>query len=120
MIITKKRFNLTPGYRGKWPFNVSEVAVMMIIDKENKTALFGLIHEVNRFALSGNLEEFGFDKLINSGIWRGSDTPGVKKDLTPFFKYVQDLAVLTLGVKKPDRTGVKKPDRTGIKDDKPS
>ena len=114
MIITKKRFNLTPGYRGKWPFNVPEVTVMIMIDPKNKTALFGLVHRFGRFALSGALEPFGFSKLIEAGIWADDTpatihkvngnpigTPAVKKSLTPFFNYIQAVAVRELGGKKP-------------------
>ena len=114
MIITKKRFNLTPGYRGKWPFNVPEVTIEIILTDDKKTALFGLVHRFGRFALSGALESFGFDKLVRSGIW-ADDTEAIrvrdamkpeldephpiKKSLTPFFEYIQAVALRELGGK---------------------
>ena len=104
MIITKKRFNLTPGYRGKWPFNVPEVTIEIILTDDKKTALFGLVHRFGRFALSGALESFGFDKLVRAGIWADDveyikGEPPMKKSLSPFFEYIQAVAVRELGVK---------------------
>jgi hypothetical protein len=96
MIITKKRFNLMPGCRRKWPFTVPEVTVEMLLDHKGKEILFGLVHRFGRFALSGALENFGFDKLVNSGIWADVG-PGVKRDLTPFFGYIQTIAVREFG-----------------------
>lgn len=100
MILTKKRFNLTPRCRGKWPFNVPEVSIEMIIDKDNKTALFGLVYKFGRYALSGALVPFGFDELVKSGIWApNAEYPDQLRDLTPFFEYVQAIAVEEFGGK---------------------
>lgn len=103
MIIKKRNFNLTPGYRGKWPFTVPEVTVQLWMVENQKC--FSLIHNFGGFALSGILESHGFGPLSKSGIW-GDDAPGgvhivkgqrvvstpTKKSLTPFFEYVQAMA----------------------------
>jgi hypothetical protein len=96
MIIKKKNFNLTPGYRGKWPFTVPEVAIMkMTVGGESgKLDAFAVIHNFSAFALSGILESYGFHKLGMSGIWADELIMGetVKKSLTPFFEYLEKKA----------------------------
>lgn len=103
MIITKKRFNLTPGYRGKWPFTVPEVTVQLWMVENQKC--FSLVHNFGGFALSGSLESHGFGPLSKSGIWATEtrkssfNTVGEQPEyvvynlsLTPFFEYVQAMA----------------------------
>lgn len=105
MIITKKNFNLTPKYKGKWPFTVPVVTVQIWVNgKEN---CFSLVHNFGGFALSGALEDHGFDPLAKSGIWaddneairvRDAEQPEldeshpIKKSLSPFFEYARGLA----------------------------
>lgn len=118
MIIKKKRFNLTPGYRGKWPFTVGEVTVLILLGEDKKTALFGLVHRFGRFALNGALEPYGFSPLVQSGIWADDKSgsgvhygitddclPVIKRSLTPFFRYIEAVAVHELGVKDDGKGG---------------
>ena len=110
MIIKKQNFNLTPGCRGKWPFTVPTVTVQIWVNgKEN---CFALIHNFGGFALSGALEDHGFDPLVKSGIWADDneairimsttkpdldESHPIKKSLTPFFEYVQKLVEREVG-----------------------
>ena len=92
MIITKQNFNLTPGYRGKWPFNVSSVSISAFLDGQNNRS-FILLHNWVNYALSGSMERYGLPKLEEAGIWQDvSDNKqgmqDLKKSLTPFFSYL--------------------------------
>lgn len=112
MIIKKQRFNLTPRCKGKWPFTVPEVAVMMI-RSDNKAAkkiniMFAVVHDFDVFALSGGLESHGLKPLVKSGIWaddystkrNGEVISAVaKKSLSPLFEYLK-LLVESAGVKR--------------------
>lgn len=97
MIIKKKNFNLTPGFRGKWPFTVPEITIlkMTVGEEGNKLDAFAVIHNFGAFALSGVLEGYGFHKLETAGIWAKDrcavvDNNGLqRKSLTPFFEYLK-------------------------------
>jgi len=62
-----------------------------------KLSAFAIIYNFRAFALSGLLEGYGFEKLENSGIWADNptmtkldkDAAPCKKDLTPFFEYLE-------------------------------
>lgn len=69
MIIKKKNFNLTPRCRGKWPFTVPEVAVILArVDDKN---YYAIAHNFGLFALNKELLGRGFAALDQSGIWGG-------------------------------------------------
>ena len=91
MIIKKSMFKYSRKYRGKWPFNVDEVAVLMMEVRSTPQDVngpvykaFAIVHNFGAFALSGLLESHGFPKMEEAGIW-------VKgKSLSPFFEFLKN------------------------------
>ena len=103
MIIKKKNFNLTPNFRGKWPFTVPEVTVIILNVRSRpdepesemlKAFAISPPDQWGMFALSGLLESYEFAKLEDSGIWSDEWIMGAtaKKSLTPFFEYLEKKA----------------------------
>lgn len=94
MIIKKSMFKPHKKWAGKWPFNVDEVAVMMIKSEGMalEPRLYAIVHNYKVYALSGALESH-FEKLVCSGIWACEDSgrivPTTLMSLTPFFEFCE-------------------------------
>lgn len=95
MIIKKTQFGIHKKYRGKWPFNVDQVAVVKF--QVDKYAPFAILHEYRLYALSGMLESHGLPKLEDSGIWAevvrvtgGHNVITGRKSLQSFFDFITE------------------------------
>ncbi len=101
MIIKKRRFKYQKKYRGKWPFTVDEVTLLLVhvpagvpAEKKEPIKAFAIVHMFGTFALSGVLEQHGFESIQNSGIWADNpEIPDTKKSLSPFFEFVKEQAI---------------------------
>lgn len=66
MIVTKSMLNTHKKWRGKWPFNVDQVAVIKL--NLGDTSAYAIVHKYNPYALSGILEK-DFAPLEAAGVW---------------------------------------------------